>query len=99
MYQQFFNDTIIREYVESLISDKGVKVEIVMMAYPTNYHFDPNAEAQDSLSKAGADVRLMDHLYAHARAVIIDDLYALIGTTQMSPPSLEENRVICIVIE
>ena len=37
----------------------------------------------------------MDHLYAHARAVIIDD----IGTTQMSPPSLEENREICIAIE
>lgn len=99
MYQQFFNDTIIREYVESLIADKGIKVEIVMMAYPTNYDFDPNAEAQDFLSKAGADVRLMDHLYAHARAVIIDDMYALIGTTQMSPPSLEENREICIVIE
>ncbi len=99
MYQQFFNDPVIRDVVIKLIKEKGIKVEVVMMAYPTNYKSDPNAETQDILVNAGADVRLMDHLYGHARAVIIDDKFALIGTTQLSPPSLDENREISIIIE
>ena len=81
------------------MTEKGIMVEIVMMAYPTNYTSDPNEKTQDTLSAAGADVRLMDHLYAHGRAIIIDDKYALIGTTQLSPPSLDENREISLVIE
>jgi cardiolipin synthase len=99
MYQQFFNDPVIRDCVIKLIKEKGIKVEVVMMAYPTNYKSDPNAETQDALARAGADVRLMDHLYGHARAVIVDDTFALIGTTQLSPPSLDENREISIIIE
>ena len=99
MYQQFFNDPVIRDCVIKLIKEKGIKVEVVMMAYPTNYKTDPNAETQDVLVKTGADVRLMDHLYGHARAVIVDDKFALIGTTQLSPPSLDENREITIIIK
>ena len=106
IYQQFFNDPVIRDHLATLISEKKIAVEIVMMAYPTNYNSDPNAETQDILAKAGADVRLMgadeepkDRLYGHARAVIIDDALALIGTTQLSPPSLDENREISIVIQ
>lgn len=98
MYQQFFNDPVIRDCVIKLIKEKGIKVEVIMMAYPTNYKTDPNAETQDMLANAGADVRLMDHLYGHARAIIVDDMRALIGTTQLSPPSLDENREISIVI-
>ena len=99
MYQQFFNDPVIRDCVIKLIKEKGIKVEVVMMAYPTNYKSDPNAETQNMLANVGADIRLMDNLYGHARAIIIDDTYALTGTAQLSPPSLDENREISIIIE
>ena len=99
MYQQFFNDPAIKECVKTLIAG-GIKVELVMMAYPLGYELkDPSVETQNDLQAGAADVRLMDHLYAHGRAIIIDDTYAMIGTTQLSPPSLDENREISIVIE
>ncbi len=99
MYQQFFNDPVIQDVIKKLMKEKGITVDVVMMAYPTNYHSDPNEKTQDDLEKSGVDIRLMDHLYAHARAIIIDDKHALIGTTQLSPPSLDENREISIIIE
>lgn len=43
----------------------------------------------------------VDHttLYGHARAIIIDEEKALIGTAQLSPPSLDENREVSMIIK
>ena len=92
LYQQFFNDPEIIEVLKTLIKRKGIKVDVLMMAYPTNYEKDPNQHAQDQLSQAGANVRLINTLYMHAKAIIIDDKEMIIGSGQLSPPSLNENR-------
>ncbi|MBY0462056.1 MAG: hypothetical protein K2Q34_02625 [Alphaproteobacteria bacterium] len=98
LYQQYFNDPAISETLAELMK-KGVKVELLMMPYPSGYDKDPNIAAQDQLKKQGADVRLILDRYSHARAIIVDDKSALVGTAQLSPPSLEDNREISLIIE
>lgn len=98
LYQQYFNDKDVLEKLITLIQ-KGISVEMIMGPFPTNYNVDPNAEAQDQLQRAGADVRLILDLYAHGRAIIVDDKRALVGTAQLSPPSLKENREVSIIVE
>lgn len=78
--------------------EKGVKVELLMMPYPSGYDKDPNILHQDRLQELGADVRLILDRYGHARAIIVDDESALIGTAQLSPPSLDENREVSLII-
>ncbi|MBY0281051.1 MAG: FAM83 family protein [Alphaproteobacteria bacterium] len=99
LYQQYFNDPAILEIIEKLIKEKGVKVELLMMPYPTGYASDPNALAQDHLKELGGDVRLILDRYAHARAIIIDDQSALVGTAQLSAPSLDHNREVSLIIK
>jgi phosphatidylserine/phosphatidylglycerophosphate/cardiolipin synthase-like enzyme len=98
LYQQYFNDPAIFETLAALMK-KGVKVELLMMAYPSGYDKDPNASSQDQLKNQGGDIRLILDRYAHARAIIVDDKSALVGTAQLSPPSLEENREISLIIQ
>ncbi len=99
LYQQYFNDPVVLDALTKLIIEKRVKVELLMMPYPTGYDKDPNIFAQDQLKELGADVRLILDLYGHARAIIVDNKSALIGTAQLSPPSLKENREMSLIIE
>ncbi len=99
VYQQYFNDPVIFGVISQLM-ESGIKVELLMMAYPTGYDKeDPSASAQDQLKILGADVRLIQDFYGHARAIVIDDQYALIGTAQLSPASLDENREVSLIIK
>lgn len=100
LYQQYFNDPAILDEISHLIAEKQIKVELLMMAYPTGYdREDPSASAQDQLKSQGGDVRLIPDFYGHARAIIIDDQYALIGTAQLSPASLDQNREVSLIIQ
>ena len=40
-----------------------------------------------------------DKTYMHARSIIVDNSVALIGTASLSPPSLDKNRELSIIIE
>jgi phosphatidylserine/phosphatidylglycerophosphate/cardiolipin synthase-like enzyme len=96
LYQQYLNDEAIKN---ALIEKRaeGVDIRIIMMPYPTGYERgDPNAACQDELVAHGVDVRMMCDLYQHLRLVIVDDVKTLIGTAQLSKPSLEENREITV---
>lgn len=97
LYQQYFNDEAILQTLAALIQ-KGVKVELLMMPFPSGYDKDPNMLSQDRLKKLGGDVRLILDRYGHARAIIVDDESALVGTAQLSPPSLDENREVSLII-
>lgn len=99
LYQQYFNDPEVLKTLIHLIKERKVKVELLMMPYPSGYDKDPNIAAQDQLKKQGADVRLILDRYSHARAIIVDDQSALVGTAQLSPPSLDENREISLIIK
>ncbi|MCX7337733.1 MAG: phospholipase D-like domain-containing protein [Alphaproteobacteria bacterium] len=100
LYQQYLNDPEIVKVIGRLIKEKGIKVDVIIMPYPIGYDKqDPNAVSQDQLKAAGADVRLILDLYAHARAVIVDDRYAFVGTTSLSPPCLDNNREVNLLIQ
>lgn len=100
LYQQYFNDPEIVQVISSLIKEKNIKVEILMMPYPTGYDkTDPNAETQDYLREKGARVELILDFYLHARMILVDDTWALIGTTQLSAPSLDHNREVNLIVK
>lgn len=99
IYQQYCNDTAVIEAIEYLVQ-KGVKVTLLMMPYPTNYENDSNTAAQDRLKEAGVNVGLIvGQNYIHARLIIVDDAQAWVGTMQLSEPSLDNNRELSFFIE
>ena len=86
------------------LKEKGVEIQLLMMAYPTSYDNDPNQLTQDELIRAGIDVRLVDvsklpHTYMHARGIIVDGKFALVGTANLSPLSLDPNRELSLIIK
>lgn len=101
IYQQYCNDP---DIVNQLIAlqQKGVKIQLLMMPCPTGYDIeDPNQATQDQLNKAGIEVKLVnvdDGIYMHARSIIRDGGDALIGTTSLSPLSLDKNRELSFII-
>lgn len=100
IYQQYCNDPKIANLLVDL-KKRGVDIQLLMMAYPTGYEKDPNKDTQDLLEKAGINVRLVsidDRIYMHARSIIIDDSKALVGTASLSPPSLDLNRELSLII-
>jgi len=100
IYQQYCNDPGMASLLIDL-KKRGVDIQLLMMAYPTGYEKDPNKDTQDLLEKAGINVRLVnidDRIYMHARSIIIDGLKALVGTASLSPPSLDLNRELSLII-
>lgn len=100
IYQQYCNDPKIADLLIDL-KKRGVDIQLLMMAYPTDYEKDPNKDTQDLLEKAGINVRLVnidDRIYMHARSIIIDGSKALVGTASLSPPSLDLNRELSLII-
>ncbi len=101
IYQQYCNDPDMADLLIAL-HKKGLSIQLLMMAYPTSYDKDPNQVTQDRLADAGIEVKLVnpdDQIYMHARGIILDNKVALIGTTSLSPPSLDQNRELNVVIK
>lgn len=102
IYQQYCNDPESAATLIDIKKNRGVDIQLLMMAYPSSYDKDVNQDTQDQLQKGGIQVKLVDvddQIYMHARSIIVDDEYALIGTANLSPPSLSENRELSLIIK
>lgn len=91
IYQQSYNDEEIVSVLEKL-SRQGIKIKLLMMPFPFGGKKDINAPFQKRLIKAGGEVKLNKTRYMHAKAVIIDDEIAYIGSCNFYQPSLDFNR-------
>jgi cardiolipin synthase len=83
------------EILEALIAaeTRGVQVRIVVSPSP-----DFEAE-RHQLATAGIDIRLMGHLYVHAKVIIADGERAFVGSQNLSATSLDQNRELGIVVD
>lgn len=96
LYQQSIQDD---EIANALVdaAKRGVKVELLMMPFPFGKKSDPNIPHQEILRAAGGKVYLKDHLYIHAKVMIIDGKYMTIGSINFYAPSFENNRELTVL--
>jgi cardiolipin synthase A/B len=53
----------------------------------------------DELAAAGVGVRTLDHLYVHAKVVIVDDRRAFLGSQNFTTTSLDQNRELGLLVD
>ncbi|GER85049.1 hypothetical protein KTAU_36850 [Thermogemmatispora aurantia] len=75
---------------------RGVRVQVVLPA-PRGGN-DPNAEGIATLLQGGVAVREDDQLYMHAKMLVVDGREAFVGSENCSPPGLESNREVGILV-
>lgn len=95
----------IRLYVEVIRDDeivaglndavaRGVDVRLVVNAPNDDLDF----EVLGALAKGGVDIRVADHIYIHAKALLIDDDIALIGSHNPTSTSIDDNREVSLEV-
>jgi phosphatidylserine/phosphatidylglycerophosphate/cardiolipin synthase-like enzyme len=75
-------------------SRRGVDVE-VLMSMQTSW-----LTAFRALTASGVKIRTYDSkalIYIHAKAIIVDDMKAFVGSENFSGPSLDDNRELGII--
>jgi len=85
-----------KDIVQALIAaeSRGVVVRILV-------DDGIDADSQDALAdlyNGGAEIRFMNGLYVHAKALIIDGGLVVIGSQNFTATSLDENREVAIVL-
>lgn len=72
----------------------GIKVEILSSANPPGA---PLPKQYVYLTKAGAIFHFNDKYIIHAKVIIIDDQYALVGSINLTKPSVNANRELSVI--
>ncbi|WP_069802751.1 phospholipase D-like domain-containing protein [Thermogemmatispora onikobensis] len=75
---------------------RGVRVQVILPAPRAGN--DPNAEGIATLLQGGVAVREDGQLYIHAKMLVVDGREAFVGSENCSPPGLESNREVGILI-
>lgn len=69
---------------------KGVKIDVLTSA-------SMRGKQLDYLTRAGVNIHQSNGLYIHAKAMVIDNQIAIIGSTNLTRASLEDNRELSVV--
>lgn len=91
IYAQTFNDYKIIGTIAKA-AHRGIKVEMLTSASLRSKQFD-------YLTKAGVSIHQSRGLYIHAKAMIIDNKLAVIGSTNLTRPSFEDNRELSVITD
>lgn len=92
-YAEVIRDSGIIAALEDAIQ-RGVSIRLIV-----NATVDPeDADALAGLSELGVEVRMMDSMYIHAKAMILDREAALIGSHNYTMTSLDRNREVGMVV-
>ncbi len=87
--------------VLTLIAGKGIKVRVICPVLKEGGR-DGNLDGAQSLSGAGAMVREIkeskNKLYIHAKAIVVDNSEAYVGSINFSKFSMDRNRELGIII-
>lgn len=73
----------------------GVTVEIIM----SDLDRKPYRKKLDYLKKAGVVIQNNTHYQIHAKVIIVDQERALLGSTNLTKPSIDNNRELSIITE
>lgn len=93
-YAEVIRDFEIVDALEAAAA-RGVAVRLIVDA-----SFDEaTQEIAVRLHHGGAEIRLAETLYIHAKLMIIDDEIAIVGSQNFTPTSLDDNREVAIAID
>jgi phosphatidylserine/phosphatidylglycerophosphate/cardiolipin synthase-like enzyme len=93
-YAEVIRDTEIVDALE-VASIRGVAVRLIVDA-----SFDEvTQEFAVQLHNGGAEIRLAETLYIHAKLMVIDGEIAIVGSQNFTSTSLDDNRELAIAID
>lgn len=75
---------------------RGVEVEVVLPRSASSG--DPNLPGRQRLVAGGVQVHQLEHPHVHAKDIIVDRREAFVGSQNISPSSLDDNREIGVII-
>lgn len=86
VYAQSVDDKdVVRDLCDA--AERGVQVRVITSKMPR----------ATSLQDDGVDIRLSKKLYIHAKAMLVDDKTAVIGSVNFTSTSLDKNRELAII--
>jgi len=94
VYAEFITDS---EIVDALVNagSRGVQVRLVMSeAIDESLWY----EEPGFLARNGVDVRIVNTLYIHAKALLVDGQLAWIGSQNFTANSLDNNREVGVIV-
>jgi len=89
IYAQIINDYQITGALKKA-AQRGIKIDILTSA---NMH----TNTMRYLKRAGINIHQSKHYYIHAKVLIVDNNKALIGSINLSQPSLDKNRELAVL--
>ncbi len=98
IYQQDLQDM---EVTEALLQarTRGVTVEVMMTPFPFSKTVDKNTSNQHRILKSGGFIYPQNHLYIHAKILLIDGKMMYLGSCNFYPQSLDAGHELGIVTE
>jgi phosphatidylserine/phosphatidylglycerophosphate/cardiolipin synthase-like enzyme len=93
VYAEVLNDPEIMDALVSAV-ERGAVVRMMMseIAGSSLWYEEPGF-----LARSGVDVRILDNLYVHAKAIIIDGQVLWIGSQNLTANSLDANREVGLI--
>ncbi|MCT4617346.1 MAG: phosphatidylserine/phosphatidylglycerophosphate/cardiolipin synthase family protein [Candidatus Gracilibacteria bacterium] len=92
--QNFSDEKIIKLLVNK--ANSGIKINIIG---PSLSQMENNLEAYNALKNAGINIVEKTSPYIHAKALVIDSKFLLIGSINYSDYSIDKNREVSLVIK
>ena len=95
MEEEEFQDREILERIKAA-RRKGVEVKVILPEREVER--PPSETFVDELRNSGAEVRGMREPFVHAKLILVDGTTAMVGSTNLSPGSLDLNRELSVLI-
>ena len=86
--------------IEGAIADaarRGVKVRVIMSP-PDAGEKDSSQRGRQGIARAGAEVRLLEKPYVHAKIVLVDRKTVFVGSENFTATSLDQNRELGLLV-
>ncbi len=95
MYAEEISDLTI----ERILKERRAYGAVVKIIIADPNSVEDNARVIDELKKYGIDIKYVSSPFIHAKAIIVDEKYAFIGSENLSSNSLDNNREVGIITD
>ncbi len=96
IYAEEMNEKTVEDALIKAVK-RGVKVRVIMSAAQSTER-DGNERGRANIRRAGADVRIVNKPYIHAKIILVDKNLAFVGSQNFSATSLDQNRELGLVV-